>query len=251
MLEGLFFIVIFCSVIVGVPIIGVLLYKNKKYKNTAYYKITQNRYSDVKHDKGKLGEYLIYKRLKKLENSGGKFLFNVYIPKGDGHDTEIDVLLICKKGVLVFESKNLGGSICGNEAERYWRQSFHQNHEDSFYNPIKQNNAHIEHLKKLIGDYYTRSIIVFSDECSLENVAVSGSDVWVVQHKDLLSVVNQMQNVMLTGVNRYIKSFCHIQKLVKSKKNNIYAALPIIKIVLRAFNQPVILFLGLKPAAKT
>ena len=47
---------------------------------------------------GAYGEYLIYVRLKDLERSGGRFLFNLYIPKLGGGTTEIDVVLIHPKG---------------------------------------------------------------------------------------------------------------------------------------------------------
>lgn len=190
-MVDLFLIVIVCSVIVGV-----LLYRNKKYKETAYYQITGNSYSSVKYDKGKHGEYLIYKRLRKFEDIGGKFLFNIYIPKSNGDTTEIDLLLICSKGLFVIESKNYGGWIFGNEANRNWTQTFPKgrgrSHKERFYNPIRQNASHVRHLRNLIGgDTPMRSIIVFSDECTLKDVTVN-SDVSVVYRCHVLSAVNQI-----------------------------------------------------------
>ena len=64
---------------------------------------------------GEIGEYLIWKELKSFERKGGRFLFNLYIPKANDETTEIDVVLIHPKGFFVIESKNYNGWIFGNE----------------------------------------------------------------------------------------------------------------------------------------
>lgn len=186
----LFFIVIVCSVIVAIP-----LCRNKKYKGTAYYQVTGNSYSSVTYDKGKHGEYLIYERLRKFEDIGGKFLFNIYVPKSNGDTTEIDLLLICSRGLFVIESKNYGGWIFGNESNRNWTQIFPKgrgrSHKERFYNPIRQNASHVRHLRNLVGrGTPMQSIIVFSDECTFKDVTVN-SDVRVVYRRHVLSAVHQ------------------------------------------------------------
>jgi hypothetical protein len=188
---------LFLILIVFVGFIGVLVYKDKKYKQTAYYLITKNPYQSIKYDKGKYGEYLIYERLKRFEANGGKFLFNLYIPKPNNGTTEIDLILICPKGLLVFESKNYGGWIFGNEANKDWTQTFPKgrgrSHKERFYNPIRQNATHLKHLKRLIGENFpVRSIIVFSDECTLKDVTVRSSNVIVVNRYNVLSAVTQI-----------------------------------------------------------
>ena len=188
---------LFLIIIVSSVVIGVFAYRNKKYKETAYYQITKNSYSSIKYDKGKYGEYLTYKCLRRLERSGGKFLFNVYIPKTNNETTEIDLLLICSKGLFVFESKNYGGWIFGNEAYKNWTQTFPKgrgrSHKERFYNPIMQNASHIKHLKRLVGQSLPmRSIIVFSDECTLKDITIRSNDVSVVNRYNVLSAVTQI-----------------------------------------------------------
>jgi len=189
-MESLFSIVVL--------VVGILIYKNKQYKKTAYYRITKNLFSHVKRDAGKYGEYLIYKRLRHFEDEGGKFLFNIYVPKKNYETTEIDLVLICSKGLFVLESKNFNGWIFGNEAHRNWTQTLPKgrggrSHKESFYNPIMQNAAHIKHLKPLVGEnVLMRSIIVFSDECTLKDVTVKSSNVSVVNCHDVASVVDQI-----------------------------------------------------------
>jgi hypothetical protein len=170
-------------------------YKNKKYKQGSYYQITKNSYSSL--DKGKRGEYLIYKNLRHLEDNGGKFLFNIYLPKENNQTTEIDALLICPKGIFVFESKNYGGWIFGNEAHKNWTQTFPtgrgSSRKEHFYNPVMQNASHLKHLKRFIGDNIPMwSVIVFSDQCTLKNVTVNSAHVHVTYPHKISSVVTQI-----------------------------------------------------------
>lgn len=197
--------VLFLLVIAAV--IVALVYKNKRYKETAYYQITKKPYWFM--DKGTRGEYLIYECLRHLEDVGGKLLFNIYLPKGNNKTTEIDALLISPKGLLVFESKNYSGWIFGNEAHTNWTQTFPlgsgRSHKERFYNPVKQNATHVNHLRRLLGEKIPMwSIIVFSDECTLKNITVKSGNVHVINRHKVASVVaqicGQMRPDVLTGM---------------------------------------------------
>lgn len=186
-------------------IICIKYYNNKQYKKDTYYQITKNPYSTVKHDKGKYIEYLTWKSLCHLENNGGKFLFNVYIPTKNNRTTEIDVLLIHPKGLFVFECKNFGGWIFGHEAHSKWTQTlplgYRRSRKEYFYNPIMQNAAHIKHLKNLIGESKPmHSIIVFSDRCVLKNITVKCNNVSVINHNRVSPVLDQICNKINTEI---------------------------------------------------
>lgn len=191
----------------AIIIIVVLVKKDKEYKNGAYYQITKHSYFSVKHNTGRYGEYLTYKYLKKFETNGAKFLFNIYIPKENGETTEIDVLMICKKGLFVFESKNYSGWVFGSENQKNWYQTLPtgrgRSHKESFYNPIMQNRSHIKHLKAFLGEQVPmRSIIVFSDRCKLKSVQIRSNDISVIKRYRVAPVVsgicNQIPNDLLT-----------------------------------------------------
>ncbi len=177
----------------------VLIYKDRQYKRSAYYKITKNPYLSIRFDKGKYGEYLTYKSLRCIEQGGGKLLFNLYIPKGRTKTTEIDVLLISSKGLFVLESKNYNGWIFGNETQKNWTQVIYD-YKGQFYNPIMQNRSHISHLKNLIGNVPTQSIIVFSDECTLKDITINSKDVNVVNRYELQSVLMQIYSQIQTDL---------------------------------------------------
>lgn len=121
-------------------------------------------------NKGRYGEYLLYLKLNYLEKLGTKFIFNSYIPKENGKTTEIDLIMICSKGIFVFENKNYSGWVFGNENQKYWTQIIYS-YKGKFFNPIIQNKLHIKHLKRIIENKFPIfNIVVFSDNCTLKDV---------------------------------------------------------------------------------
>lgn len=171
--------------------------QNRRYKKGAYYQITKAPLSSLKYDAGKYGEYLIYEHLRHFEDTGGKFLFNLLIPKENAEITEIDVVLICQNGLLVFESKNFSGWIFGNDTQKNWTQTLPQGrwgvHKEKFYNPIMQNASHIKHLRRIVGENAPIfSIVVFSDRCTLMDVTIKSCDVPVINRSNVSAVVAQI-----------------------------------------------------------
>ncbi len=177
-----------------VPVIAYCIF-NYSYKKCSYYQITSFPLISVITDKGRLGEYMTYKQLKSYEKQGAKFLFNVYIPKENEETTEIDIIMLCRKGIFVFESKNYSGWIFGSEWQKNWYQTLPvgrgKSRKESFYNPIMQNKSHIKHLKNLIGkNVSVWSIIVFSERCTLKNVNVTSNDIAVINRNQVLVAVS-------------------------------------------------------------
>jgi hypothetical protein len=224
---------LFAAVLLSV-VIAVRVYKNRQYKKGAYYQITKNSHSSVRRDKGKYGEYLTYKYLRHFENSGGKFLFNILIPKEIYGTTEIDALLICSKGLFVFESKNYSGWILGNEAHENWTQIIPKGrsgsyHKEYFYSPVMQNAQHIKHLKRLLDkNVLTHSVIVFSDRCTLTDIAINSDNVRVIKRNRVAHVVkkicNQTQTNILTAteiMDIYNKLYPYTQLSSETKKQHI------------------------------
>ena len=200
MLAGFFILLVFftktgwiwllLAVLFG---IGAITLNICKYRQGAYYQNTKNSYLTVLFDPGKYGEYLTYRHLKHLEADGAKFLFNTYIPKGADATTEIDVLMISKKGMFVFESKNYSGWIFGNEQQVHWYQTLpsgRKSRKQQFYNPIMQNNTHIKFLKALLGkDLPMHSVIVFSERCTLKNVQLQSKNIQVINRQRVKEAV--------------------------------------------------------------
>lgn len=97
------------------------------------------------------------------------FLANLLLPLRNGHKTEIDCVLISRKGIFCIETKNWVGHISGNDDDEYW----HQEYDDPYMsdrdhkNPVKQNEGHCAVLeRRLHNNYQVDNTVIFAD---LEN----------------------------------------------------------------------------------
>ena len=177
-----------------------------QYKKTAYYQITGYSYLSMRLDIGRYGEYLTYRCLRPYESKGAKFLFNCYLPRDNGDTTEIDVLMIYKSGLYVFESKNYSGWIFGSEKGKTWTQTLPQgrsSRKEHFLNPVMQNKLHIKWLKSLLQDESIpiHSVIVFSERCTLKKVEISSQDVAVIKRNRVnktVSITDSKTTTMLS-----------------------------------------------------
>lgn len=219
-----------------IPIVILLIicvFENEKYKRSTYYQMTKVPLLLLRRDLGKYGEYLTYKELQCFEKGGAKFLFNVYIKKDDGETTEIDVLMLTRKGIFVFESKNYSGWIFGNENQKSWYQTLPvgkgQSRKEHFYNPIMQNRSHIKHLKKFVGEQIPmHSIIVFSERCTLKNVTIKSDEIKVINRNQVSFTVSDIckaipENIMTDEdvANLYNKLYPYTQVSEKEKAQHI------------------------------
>ena len=227
--------------IIAVPIVLIVRENEKKikeYESTSYYQITKTSYSELRHNDGKMGEYIIFRNLQHMEQQGARFLFNLYVPKLDGTTTEIDVLMICPRGIIVFESKNYSGWIFGNENHKTWTQTlsgkYGHSQKFNFFNPIMQNKHHIKYLRKFIeSNIHIESIVAFSNRCEFKDLELKNENIYVVHYteveKAVMDILNKSNgNVLndeqiemiynklfpLTQVTDYVKEK-HIQDISK------------------------------------
>ncbi|MBO4218552.1 MAG: NERD domain-containing protein [Erysipelotrichaceae bacterium] len=123
---------------------------------------------------GKRGEQQVSLMLKKVAESCGGHVFNDYtFADQQGFSTNIDHLLICKGGLFVIETKANKGLIYGNDNDDYWRAEKEPWQEDKeFKNPVRQNQGHINHLRRMMGGKAPKiiSMVIFSAASSLAHV---------------------------------------------------------------------------------
>lgn len=136
----------------------------------------------------------------------GQTLFNVYLPTTDGRTTEIDLLYITSVGIFVIESKYYKGWIFGTDTNRQWTEVLYTrktwsnprgSEKHSFYNPIMQNNTHINWLKKYVGnDVPMFSVSVFSNDCVFKELDLSHSpdNVFVITRRYLTPTIVKCYN---------------------------------------------------------
>lgn len=178
----------------------------KEYNESTYCKITNKSFREVFWDKGRYGEFLTYYELKLYEEYGNKFLFNLYIPIANERTTELDLIMITKKGIIVFESKNYSGWIFGDKNSKYWMQVLPKGKGNScktqFYNPIFQNKGHINNLKRLLKeDIPFFSVIVFSERCVLKKKPQDTNEIKVIHRNGVSNAVRKIYDINLDVID--------------------------------------------------
>ena len=125
---------------------------------------------------GKVGEDEVSKAVWTACQFDGRYykiLRNVYVPVRGGF-SEIDVLLLHETGVYVIESKNVVGSIYGDENHPQWQRYKSKTEKDFIPNPVMQNDRHIKALCEFLqlNKYQFRvfNIIVFGVKAKLKAV---------------------------------------------------------------------------------
>ena len=153
---------------------------------------------------GRRGEKAVVKKLRKLNFWGwrGKVLRNLYVPKGNGETTEVDLVYITRKGIFVLESKNYAGQIFGSEENRNWLSAIctgrtwlgrRKLEKRYFYNPVWQNRTHIRCLQRYLGmEVPMHSVVVFSQHCELRRISDLSSDVAVCQLRRLPGIIRKI-----------------------------------------------------------
>lgn len=111
--------------------------------------------------RGKRGENRVKRIIgKTIENE--QYVINNLILANEGKTSQIDHIVINKRGVFVIETKNYSGEIYGSENQREWTQVLaYGNVKNKLYNPLKQNATHVYNIKKIIGKIPVHSVVVF------------------------------------------------------------------------------------------
>ncbi len=152
--------------------------------------------------KGKVGEKLVRKNLKKLITEES-FLINNVIFLIDNKTYQIDHIFLSTKGVVLIETKNYSGRIYGNDEQIKWTQVLNfgkvKNH---FYNPVKQNNSHIYAIKKILNINSPIIPVVVFVKNNTENI-VSDRVIGLCQLKEFIQ--NLPQKISLDEVKEIYK----------------------------------------------
>ena len=118
------------------------------------------------------GEMLVSELLKnKFHGPEYHLIDDITLPMKDG-TTQIDHVLVSRKGIFVIETKHYRGWIFGDEKSRTWTQTFNARSKFSFQNPLHQNALHINECIKTLGDlpkHLFRSVVVFTGDGVLKN----------------------------------------------------------------------------------
>lgn len=120
---------------------------------------------------GDYGEYLLSSVLKSLP-SEFHVMDNILLQTKKG-STQLDHVIVSPYGIFVIETKNHKGMIFGDCYSQVWTQVLNGRGHYTFYNPVFQNNGHINNLSKQIKipiNFFAGVIVFTNESVNLDNV---------------------------------------------------------------------------------
>lgn len=100
---------------------------------------------------GSMGEYLAKIYSKTLP--GALVLHDILIDGAEGGTAQIDLVLVGNRGIYVVEVKNFSDAVIyGDTRKNQWHYYSH-GRKYEIYSPLKQNQKHMEYLKRFLGDF--------------------------------------------------------------------------------------------------
>lgn len=153
---------------------------------------------------GDSGEFAVARQLRRLPDTY-MVINDVLLPGRNGHNTQIDHVVISTYGIFAIETKNISGDIYGHEGAQKWKRylntwwhGFHRTHYLEFQNPIRQNQAHIEALKRALVQFEQVepvSIIAFSPKAI---VHAEAHDALIIYWSEVRRCIKRYKTPVLT-----------------------------------------------------
>ena len=162
---------------------------------------------------GKYGE----RKVKKVLNP---FLFgkvkhylinNLTIIDDNKKTHQIDHIEIRKNGIFVIETKNIAGRVFGTEKSDEWLQVLYKK-TNNHKNPIKQNESHVYHIRKILNNKYPVINVVVMVQNNADEIKVDT----VVNLKNLRKFLRKYKTPTHLSKRQMKKIYC---QLIESKED--------------------------------
>ena len=153
--------------------------------------------------KGKLGEKDVSRKLLELDSEHYKVLDDLMLPsRGNTNTTQIDHIVVSDFGIFCIETKSYSGWIFGHAQQQHWTQVIYR-YKKKFYNPLRQNYAHIKAVEAIVSPKYPkvpiRGFIAFP---RAEKLNISGTN--AVGHvNDVLVKIMALNAPVLSLADRF------------------------------------------------
>lgn len=178
----------FLLILLGVTVF-VIVIKSKQYlKNQEYIQEV------TRLDRGEDSERSLIVRFRDYGFPAGAIFHDLYVPTKAGNFSQVDLVLLTKAGLVVFEVKDYSGWLFGNGRQQQWTQVLNYGKEKHrFYNPILQNEQHIAHLKRYLQrNIPLFSVIVFDGDCELKNINFVPPNTYVTKPDYVTDIVHRI-----------------------------------------------------------
>lgn len=161
-----------------------------------------NEYTEL----GDASERFLYRALIKLGVPKNQIFRNVYIPTDNGKLTEIDLLVVCKKGIFIIENKALNGNIYGDGLQDKWIQYVGKK-KSYFLSPVVQNQYHKKCLEKYINKCVPITTFITHAECGKWKVKnLKPNDHFLKRLREFLGVYQNLPDAL--EMKKYYKKLC-------------------------------------------
>lgn len=127
--------------------------------------------------RGRKAENFVSSNLLELNPARYKILNDVMLPsRGNSATTQIDHIVVSNYGIFCIETKAHKGWIFGNANQDYWTQVIFR-YKGRFYNPLRQNFAHVKAIEDVLGKWrLKRSIVSLVIFPNADKLKISGTD---------------------------------------------------------------------------
>ena len=122
----------------------------------------QSEYADPE-ELGLIGEIKVSRLLNSDLFAKGeqKIIKNLVLVDKNGDTHQIDHVVIRHNGIFAIETKNISGTIYGSIDDSEWFSVFRKGKKYAFYNPLKQNAAHVRYIEEVLSNQYkVHSVVV-------------------------------------------------------------------------------------------
>ena len=172
-----FFVIVFAAIII-IFLIAFFIYllihhDQSDYKDGGGIQIGGdekiNIFAPANDKAGIHGEKIVNEELRLLLRNDEYLLVNLLLPLKNGRKTEIDCVLVSRKGIFCVETKRWVGHIIGNDEDERWIQRYDDPYKGDIThnNPVSQNKFHCDVLDRILNyKYEIENAVIF---CSLED----------------------------------------------------------------------------------
>ena len=157
--------------------------------------------------RGTYSERTLVHQLLKMGIPSDMIFHDLYLKKDNGKYSQSDVIAITTVGIIVFEVKDHSGWLFGSGHQQQWTQVLNYGREKNrFYNPVLQNNTHIEEWKKRYPEFQNIpffSVIIFYGDCELKKISNLPYNCYVINDLALHSAYESIltENAPITVSN--------------------------------------------------
>jgi len=191
-------------------VIGILVVMALFLVVTIFRKIRDRKLLKIvtKSNRGTQSERDLVLSLLKYGIPAEMIFHDLYLEKYNKGFSQIDLVVIADVGIIVFEVKDYSGWIFGSGNQSQWTKVLaYGKQKYRFYNPITQNNRHIEELRKRFGQFENvpfYSIVVFYGNCVLKEINFVPNGTFLVKSNRVLDIMKMIirNNESIQYVNK-------------------------------------------------